>query len=90
MTEPVVEVETEWETPSFKKVPLVGSTQAFVLILVSLLLLFALLLTMIVCAVKQWRTKDNPLAQVQPNLPEQSVQINLVDESQTPKRPRKI
>ena len=69
----MVEVETEWETPSFKKVPLVGSTQAFVLILVSLLLLFALLLTMIVCAVKQWRTKDNPLAQVQPNLPEHSV-----------------
>ena len=42
VTEPVVEAKTEWETPSFKKVPLVGSTQAFVLILVSLLLLFAL------------------------------------------------
>ena len=64
ITEPYEEVEIEWETPSFKKAPLVASAHAFVLILVSVVLLFSLLFTIVFCFVKQRRAKERPLSVV--------------------------
>ena len=54
-----------WEEPSFNKMQFVGTKEAFILILVALLLLFALGLVIIGCLIMK-RRKHGPIHEIQP------------------------